>query len=40
MILAWKLEGKEPLTRPHRRWEDDIKIDNQKYDRNSWMGLN
>jgi hypothetical protein len=26
-ILAGKLEGKRPLGRPTRRWEDDIKVD-------------
>jgi hypothetical protein len=25
--LAWKPEGRRPLGRPRRRWEDNIKID-------------
>jgi hypothetical protein len=26
-ILVGKLEGKRPLGRPRRRWEDNIRID-------------
>jgi hypothetical protein len=26
-ILARKLEGKRPLERPRRRWEDSIRMD-------------
>jgi hypothetical protein len=26
-ILVGKLEGKRPLRRPRRRWEDNIRID-------------
>ena len=26
-VLVWKPEGKRPLGRPRRRWEDDIKMD-------------
>jgi hypothetical protein len=26
-VLVGKPEGKRPLERPRRRWEDDIKID-------------
>ena len=26
-VLVWKLEGKRPLGRPRRRWEDNIKMD-------------
>ena len=26
-VLVWKPEGKGPLGRPKRRWEDDIKVD-------------
>jgi hypothetical protein len=26
-VLAWKPEGKRPLRRPRRRWEDNIKMD-------------
>jgi len=28
-ILVWKPEGKRPLGRPRRRWEDNIKMDLQ-----------
>jgi len=27
---VWKLEGKRPLGRPRRRWQDNIKIDLQE----------
>jgi hypothetical protein len=30
--LVWKPEGKRPFGRPRRRWEDNIKIDVQKWD--------
>jgi hypothetical protein len=26
-ILVWKPEGRRPLGRPRRRWEDNIKMD-------------
>jgi hypothetical protein len=26
-VLVWKPEGKRPLVRPRRRWEDNIKMD-------------
>jgi hypothetical protein len=26
-ILVWKPEGKRPLGRPRRRWEDNIRMD-------------
>jgi hypothetical protein len=26
-ILVWKPEGRSPLGRPRRRWEDNIKMD-------------
>ena len=26
-VLVGKLEGRRPLVRPRRRWEDNIKID-------------
>ena len=29
-VLVWKPEGKRPLGRPRRRWEDNIKIDLQE----------
>jgi hypothetical protein len=33
-VLVGKLEGKRPLGRPRRKWEDDIKINLQK-----WVGV-
>jgi hypothetical protein len=29
-VLVWKSEGKRPLGRPRRRWEDNIKIDTKE----------
>jgi len=29
-VLLWKPEGKRPLGRPRRRWEDNIKMDLQE----------
>ena len=29
-VLMWKSEGKRPLGRPKRRWEDNIKMDLQE----------
>jgi len=29
-ILVWKSEGKRPLGRPKRRWEDNIEFDLQE----------
>ena len=29
-VLVWKPEGKRPLGRPRRGWEDNIKIDLQE----------
>jgi hypothetical protein len=29
-VLVWKPEGKRPLERPGRRWEDNIKMDIQE----------
>ena len=26
-VFVWKTEGKRPLGRPRRRWEDNIKTD-------------
>jgi hypothetical protein len=31
-VLVGKSEGKRPLGRPRRRWEDNIKIDLQEVD--------
>jgi hypothetical protein len=37
MVLVRKLEGKRPLGRPKRRWEDNIKMDLQ--DVGVWTGF-
>ena len=29
-VLVWKPEGKRPMGRPRRRWEDNIKMDFQE----------
>jgi len=29
-VLVWKPEGKRPLGKPRRRWEDNIKMDLQE----------
>ena len=41
MVLAGKPEGKCPLGRPRRRWEDNIKMDLQEVvgGRGDWMDL-
>ena len=33
IILVWKPEGKKPLGRSRRRWEDNIKLDLRKWNR-------
>jgi hypothetical protein len=50
-LLVWKPEGKRPLGRPRRRWEDNIKMDVQEagagcgdwmelaQDRDAWRAL-
>jgi hypothetical protein len=40
-VLVGKSEGKRPLGRPRRRWEDNIKMDLQEVggDRGDWMEL-
>ena len=35
-VLVGKPEGKRPLGRPRRRWEDNIKIDLQEVGRGFW----
>jgi hypothetical protein len=35
-ILVGRLEGRRPLERPRRRWEDNIKIDLQEV---GWRGM-
>jgi hypothetical protein len=39
--LVVKTEGKRPLGRPRRRWEDNIKMDVQEFGRGrgDWMEL-
>jgi hypothetical protein len=42
MVLVWKPEGKRPLGRPRRRWEDNIKRDLQEVEGvvgTGWRGL-
>jgi len=51
MVTVGKLEGKRPVGRPRRRWEDNIKMDLQEVrcgdvdwielaqDRDSWRDL-
>ena len=40
-VLVGKPEGKRPLGRPRRRWEDNTKMDLQEVGRDGgdWMGL-
>ena len=40
-VLVGKPEGKRPLGRPRRRWEDNIKMDLEEAGRGcgDWMGL-
>ena len=40
-VLVGKPEGKRPLGRPRRRWEDNIKMDLQEVEegRGDWMEL-
>jgi hypothetical protein len=40
-VLVGKPEGKRPLGRPRRRWEDNIKMDLQEVGgvRRNWMEL-
>ena len=40
-VLVGKPEGKRPLRRPRRRWEDNIKMDLEEMGRGcgDWMGL-
>ena len=39
-VLVGKPEGKKPLGRPRRRWEDNIKMDLQEVGRGcgDWIG--
>jgi hypothetical protein len=38
-ILVGRPEGRRPLGRPRRRWEDNIKMDLQEVGWESWTGL-
>ncbi|KAJ4441958.1 hypothetical protein ANN_11822 [Periplaneta americana] len=40
-VLVGRLEGKRPLGRPRRRWEDNIKMDFREvgYDNRDWVNL-
>ena len=38
-VLVGKPEGKKPLGRPRRRWEDNIKMDLQEGGCGDWMEL-
>jgi len=38
-VLVGKPEGKRPLGRPMRQWEDNIKMDIQKVGWGAWTGL-
>ena len=37
-VLVGKREGKRPLGRPRRRWEDNIKMDLQEVEVGLWTG--
>jgi hypothetical protein len=37
--ILGKPEGRRPLERPRRRWEDNIKMDLQEVGRGAWTGL-
>jgi hypothetical protein len=40
-VLVWRPEGKRPLGRPRRRWEDNIKMDlrEKRIDGTNWIQL-
>jgi len=38
-VLVGKPEGKRPLGRPRRRWEDNITMDLHKVGWETWNGL-
>jgi hypothetical protein len=38
-VLVGRSEGRRPLGRPRRRWEDNIKIDLQEVGWGAWTGL-
>jgi len=37
-VVVGKPEGKRPLGKPRRRWEDNIKMDFQEWDMRVWTG--
>jgi hypothetical protein len=41
MVLVGKSDGRRPLGRPRRRWEDNIKMDlrNVKWEGTYWVNL-
>jgi hypothetical protein len=39
VVLVRKTEGRMPLGRPRRRWEDTIKMDFQAVGWGAWTGL-
>jgi hypothetical protein len=39
-VLVGKPEGKRPLGRPMRRWEDNVKLEFRKWDGVAWAELN
>jgi hypothetical protein len=38
-ILVGRPEGRRPLGRPRRRWEDNIKMDLREQGMGMWVGL-
>jgi hypothetical protein len=38
-VLVWNREGKRPLGRPRRRWEDNIQMDFQEVVCGDWIEL-
>jgi hypothetical protein len=38
-VLVGRPEGRRPLGRPRRRWEDNIKMDLQEVGWGAWSGL-
>jgi hypothetical protein len=38
-VLVGKSEGKRPLGRPRRRWEDGIRMDLRENDLGVWIGF-
>jgi hypothetical protein len=38
-VLVWKPEGKRPLGRPRRRWENGINMDLREIRWGEWIGF-